>query len=151
MNMLFELRTDEAIRRQAVSENERQIHDALIGRGPWQLTERQRRLLECLRGRQGRIQAISIAELVERNGSAPREIKADVRELVINFRLAIVASRDGDTGGYYFATSADERITGSQDYLKEALKLLHRVAILRNDQDMMHWLGQRQIEEGKSV
>jgi hypothetical protein len=147
MNSLFELRTDDEMRREAVADNEHRIHEALLGRGPWALTERQRRLLEALRGRQGRLQAISIAELVERVGSAPREIKADMRELVVSFRLPIVASRDGETGGYYFATSAEERMTGSDDYVKEAVKLLQRAAIIRNEPDMLRWLGQQLIQE----
>lgn len=144
---LFEMRSEEAMRREAVAENARRIHEAIVGEGPWELSARQRKILECLRGRQGKRQAMGIAEIAERTGAGPREIKGDVRELVMNWRLPIVASRDGEAGGYYFATTVEERIEGSNDYLKEAVKLLERVAVIRNEPDLMRWLGQQLIEE----
>ena len=154
MDTLFELRSDADLRRDAIAKNEIRIHDVLLGRGPWELTESQRRLLECLRGRQGRLQAVSINDLVAKLGSEARSIKANVRELVVTFGLPIVASRDSDHGGYYFAVSAEERIAGSANYLQEAVKLIRRAAIVRNEIDMNALLGQvalelRQNEEGK--
>jgi hypothetical protein len=86
METLFETRTDADIRREAVADNEQRIHDALMGRGPWPLTERQRKLLEALRGRQGRLLAMPISDLTARLGCDPRSVKADVRELVVAFR-----------------------------------------------------------------
>jgi hypothetical protein len=83
-----------------------------------------------------------ISDLVAKLGADPRTIKADVRELVVTFGLTIVASRDGETGGYYFAVSAEERIAGSADYVKEAVKLLRRAAIICNETDMQILLGQ---------
>lgn len=139
---LFEVRSDEELRRDAVADNQRRIHDALMGRGPCELTERQRRLLEWLRGRQGRLQAISIAEIVARVGSGPREIKADVRDLVVTFGLPIVASRDGEAGGYFFAVTAEERISGTADYLKEITALAERVRVIRNLHDLRTLFGQ---------
>ena len=147
---LFEVRSDDQLRREAVADNERHIHEALLGRGPWELRERQRRLLEALRGRQGRLQAMPISDLVARLGSNPRAIKADVRELVVCFGLPIVASRDGETGGYYFAVSADERFAGSEDYVKEAIKLLRRAASVRNESDMQTLLGQVALDLGQT-
>jgi hypothetical protein len=152
MQTLFELRTDDDLRRDAVADNERHIHEVLLGHGPWALTERQRKILECLRGRQGRLLAMPIGDLVAKLAVDPRSIKADVRELVVTFGLAIVASRDGETGGYYFAVSAEERVAGTADYLKEAVKLIRRAAVIRNETDMQTLLGQvaldlRQAEE----
>jgi len=146
METLFELRTDEDMRRGAVGDNERRIHDVLLDRGPWPLTARQRRLLECLRDRQGRLQTISIAELMERVGSAPREIKADVRTLVTVFELPIVASRDGEDGGYFFAVTAEERISGTADYVKEIMALAERVRVVRNLHDLKTLFGQISTE-----
>jgi predicted transcriptional regulator len=148
VNTLFELRSDNEMRRDAVADNESRIHEALLGHGPWELSESQRKLLEALRGRQGRLQARSIENLMSALGSNPRSIKADVRELVMSFRLPIVASRDGETGGYFFAVSAEERVRYSADYVKEAVALLSRAAIIRNDQDMSALLGQVSIEIG---
>jgi hypothetical protein len=148
MKTLFELRTDEDLRREAVCANERRIHEVMVGGGPWELTERPRRLLECLRGRQGSLQAVTIAELMEKIGSGPREIKADVRELVVNFGLAIVASRDGDgSGGYFFAVTAEERISGTADYVKEIVALAERVRIIRSLPDLRTLFGQISINE----
>ena len=142
MNTLFELRTDEDLRREAVADNMLLIHDVLMGRGPWELTERQRRILECLRGRQGRLLAMSITELIERVGSVPREIKSDIRELVMTFRLPIVASRDSENGGYFFAVTVEERISGTADYVKEIVALAERVRIIRNLHDLKSLFGQ---------
>lgn len=139
---LFELRDEGTIREEAIALNRLRIHDVIAGRGPWQLTERQRRLLEILRNKQGHLQAITIAELEQRLSIEPRQIKADVRELVVTFRLAIVASRLADAGGYFFATTADERHTYSADYLKEAGKLILRAQIIRNELDVNVLLGQ---------
>ena len=147
---LFETRTDEEQRRDAVGDNERRIHDALMGRAPCELTEPQRRLLECLRGRQGRLQAMSIAEIIARVGSTQRGIKADVRELVITFSLPIVASRDGDDGGYFFAVTAEERISGTADYVKEIVALAERIRVIRNLHDLRALFGQisNELETG---
>jgi len=141
-NTLFELRTEEDLRSEAVAANGNRIHDALMGRGPWELSERQRKLLEALRGRQGRLLALSITELVAKLDADPRSIKADVRELVINFRLPIVASRDGENGGYFFAVTAEERISGTADYVKEIIALAERVRIIRNLADLNTLFGQ---------
>ena len=146
MNTLFELRTDADIRREAVAENERRIHDVLMGKGPWQPTQRQRQLLELLRGRQGRLLAMPISDLEERTGADPRSIKADVRELVVGFKLAIVASRDGESGGYFFATTAEERISGSADYVKEIIALAERTRVVRNLPDLSALFGQISLE-----
>jgi len=139
---LFELKTDEELRREAVADNSNRVHEAIIGRGPWELTERQRKILECLRGRQGRRLAITIAELTEKTGSCARDIKSDVRDLVVAFRLPIVASRDGDAGGYFFATTAEERFSGTADYVKEIIALAERVRIVRNLPDLASLWGQ---------
>ncbi len=151
MNTLFELKTDEDLRREAVNDNAIRVHDALMGRGPWELTERQRRILECLRGRQGRLQAITIAELTEKTGCGPREIKSDVRDLVVAFRLPIVASRDGDAGGYFFAVTAQERISGTADYVKEIVALAERVRIIRNLPDLATLWGQIDLNVASSI
>ncbi len=139
---LFETRTDAEMRRDAITANEARVHDVLTGGGRWPLTERQHRLLECLRGRQGRLQAISISDLVARIGGDPRSIKSDVRELVVTFGLAIVSSRDGENGGYFFAVTAEERISGTADYVKEIVALAERVRIVRNVHDLRTMLGQ---------
>lgn len=139
---LFETRTDEELRRDAIHINELRTHDVLMGRGVAELTDRQRRLLECVRGRQGRLQAITISEIMARIGSSPREIKADVRELVVSFGLPIVASRDSDDGGYFFATTGEERIAGTADYVKEIRALAERTRVIRNLHDLRALFGQ---------
>ena len=139
---LFETRTDAEIRREAVADNERRVHEALMGNSPLPLTNRQRRLLEYLRGKQGRLQAITIGELAEKLGADPRTIKGDVRDLVCTHRLPIVSSRDSEDGGYFFATTAEERISGTADYVKEIRALAERTAVIRNVHDMRTLFGQ---------
>jgi hypothetical protein len=151
MNTLFETRSDEDIRREAIADNGQRVHDALMDRGPWPLSQRQRRILEALRGRQGRLQAMPIAELEHRAGGDARSIKADVRDLVTSFHLPIVASRNSDAGGYFFATTAEERISGTADYVKEIIALAERVRVVRNLPDLNALWGQLAIdyEKGK--
>jgi hypothetical protein len=155
MDTLFEIRTDDDLRRQAIADNENRVHDVLLGRGPWELTDPQRRLLECLRGRQGRRLAMPITDLTAKLGSDPRSIKADVRELVMSFKLPIVASRDSDCGGYFFATTAEERISGTADYVKEIIALGERVRVIRAVHDLRTLFGQisnnLEIEKGKEL
>jgi predicted transcriptional regulator len=139
---LFETRTDEELRRDAVGDNQRRVHDALMGNCSCELTPRQRRVLECLRGRQGKLQAMSIAEVIARVGGGRRDIKADVRALVVTFGLPIVASRDGDDGGYFFAVTAEERISGTADYVKEIVALAQRIRVIRNLHDLRALFGQ---------
>ena len=146
MNTLFELRTEEDLRREAVAENERRIHQALMNQGPYPLTQRQRRLLELLRGRQGRLLALPICELTGKLDADPRSIKADVRELVMSFHLPIVASRDSEDGGYFFAVTAEERISGSADYVKEIIALAERVRVIRGHHDLSALFGQISTE-----
>jgi hypothetical protein len=146
MNTLFETRTDADLRREAVADNERRIHAALMDKGPWPLKETQRKVLECLRMRQGRLQAMTMDEIGERTGQSRRVIRQNIRSLVVDFRLPIVASCDSDTGGYYFATSAEERFAGTSDLRKEAVGLLQRMGVILNESDMGALLGQLALE-----
>jgi hypothetical protein len=146
MNTLFELRTDEDLRREAIADNANRVHDVLRGLGPWPLSERQRKLLECLRGKQGRHLAMTIDELMQRVGSCERKIKSDIRELVTVFKLPIVASRNAETGGYYFPVTAEERIAGTADYIKEIVALAERVRIIRGVADLSTLYGQLPIK-----
>jgi hypothetical protein len=146
MNTLFEIRTDEDLRREAVAANERRVHEVLTGRGPWEPSERQRRVIECLRGRQGRNLAMPIGDLMAKTGITPREIKQIVRDLVMQFGMAIVSSRDSEDGGYFFAVTAEERISGTADYVKEIVALGERVRIIRNLHDLRTLFGQISTE-----
>jgi len=146
VDTLFEMRTPDDMRREAVADNQARIHAAITGHGPWPLSEPQQKILDCLRGRQGRLLAMSIDELQQRVGSTPREIKQNVRELVVTYKLPIVASRDADAGGYYFAVTAEERIAGTADYVKEIVALARRVAVIRNTTDMNALWGQIALE-----
>jgi hypothetical protein len=139
---LFELRTEMDMRREALAENQRRIHDALMGLGPYEVTQRQRRLLELLRGCQGRLLSLSIRDITARLEADPRSIKADVRDLVMSFHLPIVSSRDSEDGGYFFAVTAEERISGTADYVKEIIALAQRVRIIRGHHDLSALFGQ---------
>jgi hypothetical protein len=136
----------EDLRREAIADNQARVHAALLDQGPWPLSPPQRKILECLRYRQGRLQAMSIDELQQRIGSCARTIKQHVRYLVVDYRLPIVASRDSESGGYYFAVTAEERIAGSAAYVQEIVALGRRVAIIRNETDMNILWGQIALE-----
>ena len=139
---LFELRDEDTIRHDAIALNRQRIHDVICGNAPWPLSDRQRRVLEIVRYRQGRDQAIPSADLENKLQLCDRKIRACIRELVVDFHLAIVASRTPNSSGYFFATTAEERHTYSADYLKEACKLIRRAQIIRNELDVNVLFGQ---------
>jgi predicted DNA-binding transcriptional regulator YafY len=89
---------------------------------------------------------VSISELAARLSVDPRSIKADVRELVVSFRLPIVASRDAEDGGYFFAVTAEESLSGTADYVKEIVALAERVRIIRKMPSVRALLGQMALE-----
>jgi hypothetical protein len=146
MNTLFEMRSEEEIRREELHRNDQAILDVLCGKGPWPLNNNERRLLELMRTRQGRQKVMTIGELGEQLRATPREVKNIVRTLVVAFHLPIVASRDAETGGYYFATTLQERIEGSAPYVQEALALLERVKVIRGAASMKALLGQLALD-----
>jgi len=145
MNTLFELKTDKELRAESVSLNEGLVHAALMGKGPWELSQRQRRLVELLRGRQGASLAMPCKELEAKLTCDDRAIRSDVRSLVMDFHLPIVASRDSDTGGYFFAVTHEERVRYTEQYINEGKKLFARAAIIRNERDIAKLLGQKEI------
>lgn len=146
LDTLFELRNEDTIREEAIALNRLRIHDVVAGRGPWQLSTRQRRLIEILRFHQGRIQAISSADLEQRLQTDDRAIRAEVRELVVSFKLPIVATLDAEKSGYFFATTAQERIDGARLYIQQATKLLRRAQIILNERDMGVIFGQVNLQ-----
>jgi hypothetical protein len=99
-----------------------------------------------LRGRQGRLLALPISEIIAATAADPRSIKADVRDLVMSFHLPIVSSRDSEDGGYFFAVTAEERISGTADYVKEIIALAQRVRIIRGHHDLSALFGQISTE-----
>ena len=146
MSTLFEMKTDRELRAEAVAANGLLIHQALMGRGPYELTDRQRRLVELLRGRQGQLLATPCGNLEKALGCDDRAIRREVRELVMLFRLPIVASRDAESGGYFFAITPQERFTFTEQYIKEGRRQFARAAIIRNEFDIAKLLGQTVID-----
>jgi hypothetical protein len=146
VNTLFEMKTDKELRADAVAANELRIRAALMGRGPHEVTDRQRRLVELLRGHQGRLQAMPCAELEAKLSCDDRIIRREVRDLVMTFRLPIVASRDAESGGYFFAVTSEERFTYTRQYIQEGRQLFARAAIIRNEFDIAKLLGQTTID-----
>lgn len=148
MNTLFETRTGAEIRRDAIHANEQLISRALRGSAGWELTDRQRRLVELLRFRQGRTLAMPSAELEAALDCDDRAIRGLVRDLVMSFHLPIVASRDADCNGFFFAVTAEERVRYTEQYIQEGRKLFARAAIIRNRYDLVELLGQHGIDLG---
>lgn len=146
MNTLFEMRTPQEMRRDAVAANEARIREALMGKGPWELSDRQRRLVELMRGRQGQLLATPSSTLEAALGCDDRAVRKEMRELVMMFRLPIVASRDAEGGGYFFAVTAEERYTFTEQYIQEGRMLFARAAIIRNEYDIVKLLGQAIID-----
>src|SRR5579875_2131635 len=83
-------------------------------------TRRQTELLRIVVTRQGREKAIGVGQLAEQLRTTPREIKGDVRDLRLVFKVRIGSSRDGEAGGCYLITNKDEAFDTARPFIKQA-------------------------------
>lgn len=108
---------------------DRQIDDIRNGKGPWRLHWSGMALLRALAPHRGAKNPIALAELAHESRLTPREVKAMVRSLVVDFGLPVGASR-AEPAGYYLAVSADERLAAARPYIHEIRNLAVRVRAL---------------------
>ncbi|ABF42383.1 hypothetical protein Acid345_3382 [Candidatus Koribacter versatilis Ellin345] len=123
------------------AEAERRIHEVLTGNKPWPLPNEARAVLRILRDHKGARNAISIAALTEKTGLDAREVKEQVRSLVVDFKLKICGSRV-QPYGYYVATSSEEIEAGIRPLYGEGVSLFRRVRALGGDQAVKEMEGQ---------
>jgi hypothetical protein len=81
---------------------------------------RQLSLLRTIADRRGKAKAISVGRLAEMEKTSPREIKGDVRDLRLTFKVRIGSSRDGEAGGYYLITTKDEAFDTARPFIEQA-------------------------------
>jgi hypothetical protein len=72
------------------------------------LGDDERAVLQAIRFHRGRDKAITIREIEQLASLSDRQIKKAVRNLRMNFRVPIAASKNGLSGGYYLWMTADD-------------------------------------------
>lgn len=139
---LFETRTPQEIRAEQEERIDKQILDVLCDRGPGPITQRQRDILHLLRYRRGCARAIQIGEMAEKLKTTPRQIKEDIADLSIRFRLPIGSSRDAESGGYYLCITQEERIATATPHIHQAMAHLRRANVVLDPKEMSELMGQ---------
>ncbi len=124
------------------------LEDVLANREcPWPIGEDERNLLNLLKAHRGRDRAIPLGYACERLKVTPRQIKELVQNLRLNYRVQICASRDGSTGGYFLATSAQEVAESTTQMWHQAVAMLRVVHALRGSEyEIAEMLGQLRID-----
>jgi hypothetical protein len=127
------------------AEADRRIHEVLMGDKPWPLPDEARAVLRILREHKGARNAISIAELTAKTKLDARQVKEQVRTLVVDFGVKICGSRV-QPYGYYIATSPEEIDAGIRTLHGEGVSLFRRIRALGGDQVVKEILGQIPID-----
>jgi hypothetical protein len=122
------------------------VLNVLCGKTPYSLSEGQRLLLNLLRYRRGIAKAISIGEIGERLRMTPRQIKGDIADLTVRFRLPIGSSRDPSTNGYYFPMTHQECLDSATPHIRQGLAHFRRVQVLLDKHDLNDLLGQYSLD-----
>lgn len=92
------------------------------------LAEDERAVLQAIRFHRGRDKAITIREIQLTTQLSDRQIKKAVRNLRMNFRVPIAASKDGLCGGYYLWMTAED-LAGWKSVMLD--QLLAEIALFR--------------------
>jgi hypothetical protein len=87
-------------------------------------------VLGIIRGRIGREQAITVAELSSLTGVGPREIRDIVKELIETHQVRIGSSL-GNPAGYYMIATMDEAEQNERTLRRLGLSILTRAAAIR--------------------
>ena len=112
-------------------------------------SRRQTELLRIVVERQGRVKAIAVGELAERLRCTPRDVKGDVRDLRLLFRVRIGSSRDAENGGCYLITTKDEALDTARPFVKQAQAEFAVAKAILEPHEMKELEGQlRLAEEG---
>jgi hypothetical protein len=128
------------------------VLDAICGRLPYQVSERQRQMLHILRSRRGLARAIPIDELAKRLLISPRQIKEEIADLTVRFRIPIGSSRDPATAGYYLTMTHQECIDSAAPHIHQALAHFRRAQVLLDAHDLNELLGQYSLNlKGESL
>lgn len=123
------------------AEADRRINEVLMGTHPWPLPDESRAVLRILREHKGAKNAISIASLTEKTKLDARQVKEQVRSLVVDFGVKICGSRQ-QPYGYYIALTADEIEAGIRPLYGEGVSLFRRIKALGGDSAVKEMEGQ---------
>jgi hypothetical protein len=120
--------------------------NVLAGRNcPWPLGPNERAVLQTVRGRVGKSNAISLTELGFLTQIDDRQVKAAVSDLRKNFKIQLGASR-GTPGGYYLIATAAEARESAHYIVQQATSMLAVARVLLGRQAMADLYGQLEIK-----
>lgn len=144
---LFVTKTDRELAIEREIAVDKQILAVMRGPCMYPVTDRQRDLVEHLRFRYGQKNAVQIGFLAEQLKTTPRQIKEDIADLTVRFRLPIGSSRDSERGGYYLAMTYADRVAAATPHLHQARAHLARVRALLDEHEMNDLMGQLSFEK----
>jgi hypothetical protein len=122
------------------------VDNVLAGRNcPWPLSADERAVLQAVRGRVGKANAISLSELGFLAQIDARQVKGIVSDLRKNFKVQLGASR-GTPGGYYLIATAAEAHESAQYLFKQGTSMLKVARVLLGRAAMAELYGQLAIE-----
>jgi hypothetical protein len=122
------------------------VDNVLAGRDcPWPLSQHERDVLQAVRGRSGKSNAIALSRLMELTGMDERGVKAAVSDLRKNFKIQLGASR-GTPGGYYLIATAAEAHESAHHLVHQATSMLSVARVLLGRQAMAELHGQLAIK-----
>lgn len=126
------------------------VANLLYGRsgGPLGLTldPNDKKVLEMIRYRRGRQNAVSIRSIESRTGLSPRSVKLAVQTLRMNFRLPIGSSKDSERGGYFLMVTAEDIAAWKSDVLDQVKAELEVLRAAAGDQVALELVGQLRAE-----
>jgi hypothetical protein len=122
------------------------VDNVLAGRNcPWPLGPNERAVLQTVRGRVGKVNAISLSDLGLLTTLDARQVKAAVSDLRKNFKVQLGASR-GTPGGYYLIATAAEARESAHYLYEQGTSMLKVARVLLGRAAMAELYGQLAIE-----
>lgn len=122
------------------------INDLLLGkRGPWPISDDQRKILRNLKYYKGAERTLAISWIQEHLRLAPRAIKAAMKSLVEDFGVPIGASRQ-EPYGYFLIITPEDLEQALRPLQNEITSLARRVRTLAGAQRVAEIFGQVRAE-----
>lgn len=100
---------------------------------PLDRSQQERRVMDLLRGRRGRMLAIGKAELASQTGIHERTIR-DIIKHLIEAHGEPIGSTSGEPHGYYLIGTPDEQAHAEHELRHRIIELARRLACLRRNQ-----------------
>ncbi|HEY4358239.1 MAG TPA: hypothetical protein VGN16_21010 [Acidobacteriaceae bacterium] len=109
-------------------------------------TTRQQAILRIIADKRGLKNAILVGRLAELLKATPRQIKDDIRDLRLLFKVRIGSSRDAIDGGVYLITTKEEALDTARPFLRQASAELAVARAILEPHELAELEGQLRLE-----